>query len=415
MFICRHLPRILCILIAIAMSLARARGEETQVEPFASLASGLQRIPTEELPLPQVEIPEVLSEEQPVPPLEADSFFHYGVKARSYYFNDQRLEFTGLEATFGVEGVLAAGFHQQIGEWEHIAECELFVNQPFERNIFIDSPMRASFAHNFDVDILQISQLYLAAQRGNLHLAAGRIVTPFGRFYFPNYLNSFADSPFIRSEAILFRETGIMARWEPGIYSFTAALTNGGPDRDSNSSKALIARAGLNLDQFAAGASVKMQDGIGSEDQKMYNNHVGLDAMWRSGPWTLSGEAIYDEYGARRPGLNLDDIVWGRSVYFRELHNPSGGPLTGFGYYVNLGYDAGGPWMFQLNYGDYFPQQQLGVRTHDLPIHRGLLRAVYRVSPNWEIYGTVLKENDGNFGLRPRLGTMVLAGVQFVF
>jgi len=414
MSICRHLTRVLSILIAIALSLATGRGDDSQIEPSAPLASDLHRIPTEEL-LPHAEIPEVLPEEQLVPPMEADPFFHYGVKARSYYLNDQRLEFTGLEATFGVEGVLGAGVHQQVGEWELITECELFVNQPFDRNIFIDSPMRRSFARNFDVDVLQISQLYLAAQRGDLYLATGRIVTPFGRFYFPNYLNSFADSPFIRSEAILFRETGVMARWEPSIFSLTAALTNGGPDRDSNSSKALIARAGLNFEQFSAGASVKYQDGIGSEDQKFHNNHVGLDAAWRNGPWTLSSEVLYDEYGARRPGLNLDDIFWGRSVYFRELHNPSGGPLTGFGYYVNLGYDAGGPWMFQLNYGDYFPRQQLGVAPHDSPVHRGLFRAVYRATPNWEVYGTVLTENEGSWGLRPRLGTMILAGMQFVY
>jgi hypothetical protein len=365
--------------------------------------------------LPPVVVAEPLLEEAAAQPAEGAPQFNFGVKARAYYLNDQRLEFTGLEETFGVEGVLGAGVQQQVGEWNQSAQCELFLNQPFDRNMFVNTPTRQSFARNFDVDVLQISQLYLSAQRGDLFLAAGRFVTPFGRFYFPNYLNSFADSPFIRSEAILFRETGAMARWEPGIYSLTAAITNGGFDRDTNSSKAFIGRAGLNFQQFSLGSSIKAQDGIGSEDQKLYNNHVGLDAAWFHGRWTLSGELIYDEYGARRPGLDLNDIFWGRSLYFRELHNPNGGPLTGIGYYVNLGYDAGGPWMFQLNYGDYFPQQFLGVKPHDSPIHRALLRAVYRMTPNWETYGTALVENESSFGRRPRHGTMILAGVQFVF
>ena len=409
---CRHLIRlfVLCVVPTLAGAAAYA---QSQPAPFTVLpVANLEPV------LPQEVLPPADFSPLPLPEAAADvlepgsPWFHFGGKARAYYLNDQRIEFTGQEATFGVEGVLNAGAHQQVGEWEQLAECELFLNQPFDRNIFINNPMRRSFARNFDVDILQISQLYLAAQRNDLYLAAGRFVTPFGRFHFPNYLNSFADSPFIRSESILFRETGMMARWEPGVYSFTAALTNGGPERDTNSSKALIARVGLNFDRLSVGSSVKTQDGIGSEDQKMFNRHVGLDACWRQGAWTLSGEVLYDEYGARRPGLNLNDIFWGRSVYFRELHNPSRGPLTGVGYYIDLGYDSE-RWMCHVNYGDYFPQQHLGVPAHDTPIHRGLIKAIYRVTPKWEIYGIALVENEASFGRRPRHGTAILAGVQF--
>lgn len=358
-----------------------------------------------------IHLPPADYEEYAAPAADA-CCFHYGLKARSFYINDQRIEFTGMEATFAVEGVADAGFHQQVGEWECMAEAELFLNQPYDRNVFINDEFRRSFARNFDVDILQISQLYLAAQRNDLYLAAGRIVTPFGRFYFPNYLNTFADSPFLRSEAILFRETGVMARWEPGVYSFTAALTNGGPERDGNSSKALIARIGLDWEQFSIGSSIKAQDGIGSENQKAYNRHLGVDACLRGGAWTLSGEVLYDEYGMRRPGLALTDIFWGRSIYFRESHNPSGGPLTGVGYYIDLGYESA-CWTCHLNYGDYFPLQTLGVSAHDTAIHRGLIKAAYRITPLWETYGIVLLENDASFGKRSRTGTAIIAGVQF--
>jgi len=73
-----------------------------------------------------------------------------------------------------------------------------------------------------------------------------------------------------------------------------------------NSSKALVARAGIDQPWYALGTSVKWQDGNGSETQKAFNNHVGLDAMIRRGQWTLSGEAIYDQYGLRRPGTPLN-------------------------------------------------------------------------------------------------------------
>ena len=50
-----------------------------------------------------------------------------------------------------------------------------------------------------------------------------------------------------------------------------------------------MARAGFDQQWFAAGMSVKLQDGIGSEGQKMYNEHVGADIMFRRGNWTFFG------------------------------------------------------------------------------------------------------------------------------
>jgi hypothetical protein len=340
--------------------------------------------------------------------------YHYGGAARGYYINDQRIEFTGQEATFTVEGVIDGGIHQQIGPWEAQIETELFLNLPFDRNILQDTAERASFASNFDIDPLQISQLYLGLRRGDWFGAIGRFVTPFGRFYYPLYRNNFDDSPFIRSEAILYRETGIVGQWDPEGWVFTAALTNGGFGQDTNSSKALVARAGIDLPNFALGSSIKMQDGIGSEGQKTFNEHVGLDAMVRSGNWTLSGEVIYDHYGLRRPGLALDDIFWGRSLYYRDLNKAFHEPITGLGYYVNLGYE-GPNWSLTFNYGEFHPEQ-LGVPQHDATTRRGLIKASRFWSPNLETYAVLLLENDlpDSFGSRPRYGQYVIFGMQFL-
>src|SRR5262249_37302066 len=122
-----------------------------------------------------------------LPVAPSDIAYHFNGKGRGYYINDQRIEFTGVEATFAVEGVLEGGVIQRAGGWDLSFETQLFLNQPFGRNILMDTPERRSFAANFDIDTLQISQLYLGARYGDFYTALGRFVTPFGRFYFPNY------------------------------------------------------------------------------------------------------------------------------------------------------------------------------------------------------------------------------------
>lgn len=345
----------------------------------------------------------------------SDFAYHFGGKGRGYYLNDQRIEFTGVEATFAVEGVLEGGVLQRMGEWDLTCDAQLFLNQPFGPNILADSPERRSFAVNFDIDPLQISQLYLGARRGDYYMALGRFVTPFGRFYFPNYRNNFDDSPFIRAEAIHFRETGLLLQWDPGIWVFQAALTNGSFLQDTNSSKALVARVGIDQPWYALGASIKMQDGNGSETQKMYNNHAGVDAMIRFGSWTLSGEAIYDQYGLRRPGMPLDNITWARSLYYRDLNNGFENPFNGFGYYANLGYE-GMNWTWMFNYGEFYPQQ-VGIPQQDAITRRGMIKGSRHWTRNFETYGVIFRENDlaNSFAGRTRRGSYVLFGCQFVW
>jgi hypothetical protein len=400
-------------LLALAWPLASAWGQAVDLE--------LQRLPSiEELPALESGTPEWLASDDLCwhassgMPSSSGLMWHAGGKARGYYINDHRIEFTGQEATFAVEGVVAGGIEQQQGDWLYQLESELFLNQPFDRNLLVDDTLRQSFAPNFDIEPLQISQLYLTTQHGNWSATLGRFVTPFGRFYYPLYRNNFDDSPFIRSEAILYRETGLLVEWQPEGWHVAAAITNGGPEQDTNSSKALVARAGIDREWFACGASVKTQDGIGSEGQKQFKSHAGLDAMLRRGPWTLSAEVIHDEYGLRRPGLLPEDIFWGRSLYYRDLNNGVLNEITGLGYYVNLGYE-GPRWSLTLNYGEFHPEQ-IGHAQHDTVTRRGLLKASRHWTENFESYGVLLLENDlaDAFGGHTRYGTYLIFGGQFV-
>jgi hypothetical protein len=174
-----------------------------------------------------------------------------------------------------------------------------------------------------------------------------------------------------------------------------------------------VARVGIDRDWFALGGSIKAQDGIGSETQKTFNEHVGVDVMVRRGSWTLSAEAIYDQYGLRKPGMPLNDIFWGRSLYFRDLNKAYEEPITGVGYYVNLGYE--GPfWSLTFNYGEFKPDE-LGNPAHDEPIRRGLIKASRFWSRHFETYAITLLENEreDNLDSHARKGFYLILGCQF--
>ncbi|HUE72212.1 MAG TPA: hypothetical protein VMP01_15115 [Pirellulaceae bacterium] len=399
----------LCAVFALAS--AQAAAWEGELPP----SSADTAILADDFPPSIVDDPNRLATSFAVAPCqECQSWHHVGGKARGYFVTDQRYEFTGQETTFAVEGVVDGGYHRMTGDWELSMDGELFLNLPFDRNLLVDTPERRSFAANFDIDPVQISQLTLGARRDDWYLAIGRFVTPFGRFYFPQYRNDFSDAPFIRSEAVLFRETGVLAQWDPEGYVFTAAITNGGFGQDTNASKALVARAGIDRENFALGSSVKWHDGISSEGQKQYNRHVGVDAMLRRGRWILSGEAIYDQYGFRRPGFDQSDIFWGRSIYFRDLNDGLYDPIEGAGYYVDLGYD-GDFWSASLNFGSYFPER-IGNVPHDRDVHRGLVKLSWHPVEHFEIYSITLVESDGPLGFATRShrrGVVAILGCQW--
>ncbi len=335
--------------------------------------------------------------------------------ARTYYYNDQRIEFTGQEATFGFEGILVGGASREVSGGTAGIAAELYLNQPYDRNLLVNTPERASYAHNFDYNIIDPSQLFVHSRYGDYFIAMGKMVTPFGRTYFPIYHNTRFDAPFIRTESILWRETGVLMQYDPDIWNFSVAVTNGGPDRDSNSSKALVSRIGVDDQCFAVGASVKIQDGIGSEGQKQYNQHVGLDGMLRSGQWTLSSEVVYDNYGMRRPGLDTDDITWGRSIYNRDLNEGLYDPITGLGYYIDLMFE-GEKWLFGVNYGEFYPEQ-IGNGIQDAINRRGVLKGVRKLREFSSLYTSYIIENDMQVAQdgRTRIGRALLAGIEVAY
>lgn len=347
------------------------------------------------------------------PVLTQHGWYDGAALARGYYVNDQRIEWSGQEATFGAEGAVAGVAGHLFGDWQAEVRGELYLNQPFDRNMLADTPERRSYLSNFEVDVLEISQLTVSAQRGDWLLSVGKMVTPFGRTYFPLYQNNRQDAPFIRSESILWRETGFLCQYQPGPWVLAAALTNGGDDRDANSSKALVSRIGIDTDWFATGASIKWQDGIGSEQQKLYNSHIGADMMWRSGPFTLSGEVIYDEYGFHRPDLDPNDITWRRGIYYREQNRAFKQPIHGVGYYLDLQIDRP-TWTCMLNYGEFYPLA-IGDPLHDVTTRRGIVKLIYYFTPHCSCYSMVLLENNVSHAQsdRTRKGQDVLVGFQY--
>ena len=341
--------------------------------------------------------------------------YWWQIMGRGHYLNDQRWEFTGQEATFGVEAILAGGVVHHHAGWTLELGGEFYVNQPFDPNILVDAPVREAYKPNFIIDPFEISQLALAASRGDITWTLGKFTTPFGRTYLPLISNARWDAPFIRSEAILWRETGWMLEWTPHNWDLTVALTNGSEDQDTNSSKALISRIGWSGGGWTLGGSIKEQDGIGSEGQKYYNSHVGFDVAYRIGCWTFCSEMIYDKYGFRRNSFSPDEIDWGRNLYHRDLHFQNLKPITGWGYYVGGLYE-GEKWMNWFSYGQYLPQE-LGDPIHDHETHRFLGKFIRHLTPSFDAFAVVLLENSIDVGADgyPRHGLAVNAGFQAAF
>jgi hypothetical protein len=334
---------------------------------------------------------------------------------RGYYLNDQRVAWSGMEATFGAEVAIDGKLVQRTGECQITVEGEFYLNEPFDQNMLLNTPERRSYAADFRVDTFEISKLSLTLNRGNFSMVVGKMETPFGRTYFPLFTNARLDAPYIRTEAIGWRETGILLRYRAGLFVGDVALTNGGENCDTNSMKCLVARLGLESERAAIGCSIKAQDGVGSDEDKEFDNHLGADAMLRLGQWVLSGEAIYDEYGFFHPGFNPDDIYWYRSIYYRDESSGSQAPLTGLGYYLNLGYDQG-RWNVTLNFGQFCPLR-VGTAPDQRDQLRGIVKLAYRFASSLQGYSVVMIENSGYIaqaGL-PRKGLVVLEGLQYTF
>ncbi|MCC6124925.1 MAG: hypothetical protein IT426_08185 [Pirellulales bacterium] len=332
---------------------------------------------------------------------------------RSYYLNDQRIEWTGQEATFAAEGALTGRYERRFGEVGVAVGSDFFLTQPFDRNM-LDDPERRSYFANFDYRPFDISQLYVEMRKNRFVCRVGKMITPFGRYYYPVDTNMQFDAPFIRTECIRKRETGILLQYLGDYLTADIAGVNGSDDRDTNSSKGAVGRLGLCLEPFNFGVSGKLHDGIGSENQKAYNNHLGADAAWRSGKWTISGEVIYDEYGFYHD-FDPNSIFWEHGIYYREVNKDVHARLSGVGWYVDCLY-RGERWLFEFNYGQYHPEQ-LGIPQHDAVKQRGIVRIGYDITERLQIYNVVMIENslpNAQAG-RDRKTWVEMLGLQYLF
>ncbi len=344
------------------------------------------------------------------------------IVVRGFYRNDQRVVWSGMEETFGAEADLTPRLRYRYGDFEFVVDSELWINQPYEQNPLENTAERRSYLADFQVDPFAVGQLALVTNYCNWSFRIGKIITPFGRAYYPIYTNPYLspnnpmDQPFIRTEVIQNRETGILAHYKSSLFVGDIALANGGDNLDTNSSKALVARIGLETEDWALGASAKKQDGDGSEAIKEFGTYYGVDMMIRQKPFTLSAECVYDDYGFGRPGFDPNNIYWVKSIYYRDVSfGQQGVPCTGVGYYVDLDYNDG-RWGATLDYGEFYPLSS-GTAPNQRIERRGLVKLAYRWAEPLQSYTVVILENDGYPAQdgQSRSGVAFLQGFQFTF
>jgi len=310
---------------------------------------------------------------------------------RGYYHNDQRVRWTGNEATLGGEGVISPRLVHHVGNWTVSANGVFFLNQPYDGNMLTD-PSRAPYHGNYERYPFYLWNLNLAIAYEDWRVVFGKDATPFGRFYEPLQTNQRLDAPFIRTEIIGWNETGMFIHYQPDWLVADMAIVNGTQDLDTNSDKGVVARLGVRGDNFAAGVSGRKHDGIGSEHQKRNDNQFGFDALVVHGNWDLSAEAIYDEYGYRKAVFDPTAITWPQGIYYRDIYaGRIDGKLTGLGYYLNLGYTQP-RYRLDLNFGEYYPRS-IGNPLHDPANRRWILKSTVLMIPRVEALSTLIFES----------------------
>ncbi len=88
---------------------------------------------------------------------------------RAHMLNDQRIQWSGLETTFGVESVLSANIQKKLKKGTLGVTAQLFINQPFNKNILADDS-RQKYLQNFEIDTVELKQLYIQYSRGNFSI-----------------------------------------------------------------------------------------------------------------------------------------------------------------------------------------------------------------------------------------------------
>ncbi len=311
------------------------------------------------------------------------------VALRAYYRNDQRIFWSGLESTFLAEGRINFSMEKRLSWTKIRLRSSVFLNQPYGKSILVDEE-RVKYLPNFQKESLEISEMNISLEGKNLRFSLGKFFSPFGRVYFPLLTNELgAFSPFLRSEVVLWRETGVLLEWKPLFFDFAAALVNGEEDGDTNSDKALILRLGIKTRHISLGFSSKTQDGIGSEFFKKFNNYYGMDFLVKLRGVSLFGEVVHDWYGLWKP-QGEERINWPRSLYYRDIFYKYKTPIKGWGGYMNFAV-VGKTLELNLNYGVYYPQR-IGNPYHDEPIKRGILYLVVK-NRGLKVFSALLLES----------------------
>jgi hypothetical protein len=412
--------RILCgTWLLLVISAAAAAGEQSPSLP-ATTTCLWQAEPKDAAPPP--EVPAV--EEPAAPPatgltiaLDDSTYLQFNGLVRGFYRDDQRIFWSGLEQTFGAEGVLRPLFATQRGAWEFRAEGEFFLNQPYGSSILSD-PVRDVYRANFTNQPFQIQQLYLAAQNGDFLVRLGRVNTPFGRYESPMFSNSLMDAPFLRTEVIGFTETGLFLRYQPQGWSADVGIINDQPDLATNSSKGLVGRLAMDRPYFTLGVSGRLADGISSDQQKRFHNLVGVDGTVRLGRFEVYSETVGDQHGFRYnfPLLGEPAGLGVRSLYGRDVYVGDNVPIYGVGSYAGIRY-RGERLYLDGSFGSYFPQH-IGVAFHDVPIHQGVFKASYAITSRLQVFSVGIVENyrpKENATIQRYYPYALLNGVQFGF
>jgi hypothetical protein len=93
-------------------------------------------------------------------PLTPSSFLQIEILVRSYYLNEQWIEWSGLEATFGAEVKIETYLKTTTDGDEVKAEGVFFLNQPDEKNIYLGEKGKLAKYHvNFKTEIFEIAEL----------------------------------------------------------------------------------------------------------------------------------------------------------------------------------------------------------------------------------------------------------------
>jgi hypothetical protein len=226
------------------------------------------------------------------------------------------------------------------------------------------------------------------------------------------------DAPFIRTEIVARTETGIIFSWSPNRLRFDFAVTNGESGLDTNSDKGFVGRVGIHGEGWDFGVSGKLHDGIASEQQKRFDNHVGVDFRAHvSESCTYYGEIVYDQHGFHRDFFSLADpaSLGERSLYGRDVFKDDKDPAHGYGCYVGLLLS----WrrlLGDVSYGVY-THEKIGDPFHDDDIHRLVVKGDFAISKQLNLFGVVIVENKRAiippFHDRPSVAG--LTGMQFSF